>query len=1432
MQKKYAYKNYLKKWKSVTFSSICVQQSDLYCEISVGEPLNSKYILKHVKESSKNELFKTSNRCSNCENERQVEQQSSKQFRTEKISPIPKPRRHRAHISGTNNYSDKKLIYLTPILNDHLAFLSSRIIMLSNDVEQNPGPIDAISCYDKQNLTICSYNVNGIKNFSKLKRVTTFLNKLPFKNNCIINLQETHLNENEVSRLTHQWRGGIVTSNSRGSTAGVAILYNPSYFDSILNTFNDDHGRICSLTANKEGDIICFINIYAPNDHIEMLEFLNTLETHILNISLNEPNTKFIIAGDFNVIMDPGLDSVGRRQTRQEANAVGFLKEIMIRHNLIDSYRALNNWGGFTWGRDNPAYVRSRLDMILISKYFETNLQESTCTKYPNESDHYFLYSALNLVKINYGPGIIRCNSALLDNPECKDTVNEKLQSVLSELPEDWTPHLRLDFVKTKLRQFMLEEGRKKAKIDKSSLLHTNKEISRLEKIRDSLLMQLSRTSNANNIVKLMQEIDKLSISIEIAKEPLDKLKNEESDRLIFRSKAKWSEEGEKSTKYFYNLLKQRQNKMIIRKLISNGITSYKQNEITKAIENFYKKLYDKQPNLKPPNETDFLTNLPQLEEAQKNKLNQPITLEELENALKTCKESAPGYDGITYNTYKHLWHIFGPLILNAWTFSMVCGETSQSQRHAVITLLEKNGKDRTKIENLRPISLSNCDIKICTKAIAIRTNEILEHIISTTQTGYVPGRQVNDNNRLIDEVINHYENIKSKAYLITLDAQKAFDSVDHSYLEACLKAFNFPDNYLTQIKTIYTKLTATVMVNGFFSQKFDIKQSVKQGDALSCSLFIIAMEPLLRQFNSAEGIHPIIINPGNDQEIVLTNISYADDITILCVNEEGIQTAISLYERFSKISGVKLNVPKTEILIIGDELKESKLFRIVHNGQSVNIKNQDTVKICGITYSLDKDEAYKQNVTNKITKMERQLNIWRQRNLTLEGKILIVKTFGLSQLIYSMQAIYFKQEDIKKIENIIYKFIWNIKPASNSNSGRIKRSTLECAKGEGGLNSPNVMILNEAIKYKTCIRHLIVNHPMRQFMNHLLLLKNKSFDNNYNDIKQHRDFIDTALVVHNRLSECITNDIEQLNQSDQQPHKEYFQYLANYKLINMKQINRNQRYLINNLRVINVRTIGQLKRHRDNSVRLYLEASQLWNTIPIRWRAIINKSRRWEHYVKDDSKLEYICINYNKWLPIDKISCKDIKTRLQSATNKPKTVTMLNEKFNTNLNVNINPFIINNAATKNVKIRNVQYKILHNAYPTMSHLYNWRIKNTPNCATCNVVENIEHAIWTCPIAQQATFSLSEIVNEITGKFETITKEDFLFGRPKMNAMNVIFTILKRTLILQRENKRYLTNDEIKNLIKNEMQIEKYISKKNGKENEFIKRWDFWITLL
>jgi len=105
--------------------------------------------------------------------------------------------------------------------------------------------------------------------------------------------------------------------------------------------------------------------------------------------------------------------------------------------------------------------------------------------------------------------------------------------------------------------------------------------------------------------------------------------------------------------------------------------------------------------------------------------------------------------------------------------------EMSSSQKQAIITLIEKNGKDRNYLENWRPISLINVDAKIASKVIAARINKILPEIIHANQSGYVKGRFIGEAARSILDVMDFTKKENIPGILLFIDFEKAFDSVD-----------------------------------------------------------------------------------------------------------------------------------------------------------------------------------------------------------------------------------------------------------------------------------------------------------------------------------------------------------------------------------------------------------------------------------------------------------------------------------------------------------------------------------------------------------------------------------------------------------------------------------------------------------------------------
>ena len=119
-------------------------------------------------------------------------------------------------------------------------------------------------------------------------------------------------------------------------------------------------------------------------------------------------------------------------------------------------------------------------------------------------------------------------------------------------------------------------------------------------------------------------------------------------------------------------------------------------------------------------------------------------------------------------------------------------------------------------------------------------------------------GRTIFDAVRTIDDVIEFTKRKGHKGILTTIDFEKAFDSINRSFLFRTLEVFGFGASFITWIKTFYNDISSCVINNGFITPFFQVKRGVRQGDPLSPYLFIIALETLaiyIRNNNQIRGI-------------------------------------------------------------------------------------------------------------------------------------------------------------------------------------------------------------------------------------------------------------------------------------------------------------------------------------------------------------------------------------------------------------------------------------------------------------------------------------------------------------------------------------------------------------------------------------------------
>jgi len=105
-------------------------------------------------------------------------------------------------------------------------------------------------------------------------------------------------------------------------------------------------------------------------------------------------------------------------------------------------------------------------------------------------------------------------------------------------------------------------------------------------------------------------------------------------------------------------------------------------------------------------------------------------------NVLEKLKNNkSPGNDGLTAEFYKKFWPILGTFLVDSLNAAYMYGQLYNSQRQAIIRLIEKKDKDRRYIENWRPISLLNVDYKIGSKALTVRLEKVLPEIIDSSYT-------------------------------------------------------------------------------------------------------------------------------------------------------------------------------------------------------------------------------------------------------------------------------------------------------------------------------------------------------------------------------------------------------------------------------------------------------------------------------------------------------------------------------------------------------------------------------------------------------------------------------------------------------------------------------------------------------------------------
>lgn len=1210
-------------------------------------------------------------------------------------------------------------------------------------------------------IEIFSLNARGLGQPTKRHKIFTWLQK---QDMGLIMLQETHSTEDVEKQWRTEWGGEVYFSHGTSRARGVAILFKPSINNlEVHSCETDEEGRLVVLDVTINDIRTTVANVYGPND--DNPEFFRNIMGKIENM----PNDNRILGGDFNLVLQLDVDKQGGRYaTHRQAQEV--LLNWMADEDLIDVWRAQHRLRKqFTYHTTYPADISVRLDFFLVSFGLLANVHRTSIT-HGYLTDHASIRMILKTTSQPRGPGFWKLNTSLLKEADYIRQIKEVIVNTVQD-NRGADPALMWETIKLQCRGKSIQYGSRKKRKRKNKIKSLEKEIN------DLLIIIQENPDRHQDTQARLDEV----------KTELDREVEEETKGHIIRSKARWCEEGEKPNKYFLNLEKRNYNQKTITKLkLENGSCITDKQDILDKQYNFYSKLYSS-TNVDNALERDsdfFVLDGPKLSQEQLDDCEGDIVESELFAALKSTQNNkSPGSDGLPCEFYKIFWQDIKHYLLAAVNHAYNTGELSISQKQGIISLLPKKGRDTLLLKNWRPISLLNQDYKLIAKALAARMKKHLTNIIHSDQTGFINDRYIGENITRILNIMEYAEEEHTAAVIMSIDYEKAYDSVEWKYMYKVLKFFNFGPQLIKWISILYTNITSCVVNNGWTTQFFKLARGVRQGCPLSPYLFVLSAELLSIAIRHNDKIEGVTIG-----EKTHKIVQFADDtaLTLLC-KRDTLHETYKLLHRFRCISGLKINLEKTKVLRIG-AIKDSDIVLLPEYGVEWT---GTSLSILGTVLPNDRSKISELNYEPKLKKIENIIAIWRQRNLTLYGKTQIIKTYLISQIIYLMSVLPAPSLDfITKLDRILFKFLWKNK------TERIKRNTLWRTIEEGGVGMPHIPSFNYALKLSWLKRLLQPENvgswkslilrclPIKEEFMWKCNLNKRDLEVLFNTVKN--DFwkgVLEAWAVYNFHDPTTAGQIK-----DQtlwfNSHIRIQNRVVFYQIWYEEGIKAVGDIMNNDGSIM---TYEQFQVKYPNLRSNYLVYYGIKTAIPAHWKQklLVQRGQIAENRKNVVEQL----------LAMVKVCKQTYKHFVDILTDKSVQVTGI-KKWESIFNSDYSDCYLDifngiYKCTKDTTLRAFQFHIVHRSLVTNVDLCKWRIKEYDTCTFCKEVpETIQHMLWECPVSARMWTSILDWLGVHTRSNIRFTTEDILLGCRQdaewVVLYNLIFLVAKRHAYVSR----------------------------------------------
>ncbi|GKU93253.1 hypothetical protein SLEP1_g6860 [Rubroshorea leprosula] len=299
--------------------------------------------------------------------------------------------------------------------------------------------------------------------------------------------------------------------------------------------------------------------------------------------------------------------------------------------------------------------------------------------------------------------------------------------------------------------------------------------------------------------------------------------------------------------------------------------------------------------------------------DAQREWLERPFTIEEIEEGLNDCDGSkVPGPDGFNFNFIKFAWSTVKEDFVNFLTKFNRNGRLVNGLNSSFLALIPKK-LNPEQFKEYRPISLIGCLYKLLAKVLANRLKMVMEGIISESQAAFIGGWQLVDSVLVLNEVVHEVKWRKQGSFILKADFEKAYDCVDWEFLDWMMNRMGFGVKWRKWMWECLSTARISILINGSPTTEFPVSNGLCQGDPLSPFLFLLVVEGLSGLVKKAEGeglLKCVKIGRGG---MVLSLLQFADDMVFMGkADVDNLRVVKAILNWFQLISGLKINFGKS----------------------------------------------------------------------------------------------------------------------------------------------------------------------------------------------------------------------------------------------------------------------------------------------------------------------------------------------------------------------------------------------------------------------------------------------------------------------------------------------------------------------------------------